>query len=143
MMAGEEEAFLPPFETGDLGPGVRYELSPDRHVRIVFATEERRHGECWERVSVCLAKRDRRLFTLPYFFEADVRWPGPRTFALFVSKAYEVGRVRVDVDVDANGGRGVCVIAQSGQSVRFADAERLIERAYETHASAPPASPAL
>ena len=142
-MAGEEEAFLPPSETGDLGPGVRYELSPDGCVRVVFATEERRPGERWERVSVYLAKRDRRLFTLPYFFEADARWTGQRTLALFVSKAYEVGSVRVDVDVDANGGKGVCVIAQTGQSVRFVDAERLIERAYETHASAPPPSPAL
>lgn len=136
-MTGEEETFLPPSETGALESGVRYELSPDGHVRIVYVTEERRHGETWEALSVELAARNRHLFALPYFFEADVKWTGPHTFVMFAGLAYKAGSVRVDVDVDADGGKGRCVIAETGQSVRFRDAERLIERAYERHATYP------
>jgi len=140
-MAGEEEEFLPPSETGDLEQGVHYELSPDGYVQIVYIPEERRNNEWWEGVSVYLAKRGRRLFSLPYFFEADVKWTGPRTFAMFVRKAYSGGTLRVDVDVDAAGKKGRCVVAKTSQSIRFRDADRLIERAFERHATYPEPSP--
>ena len=140
-MTGEEEQFLPPSDTGDLEPGVRYELSPDGYVRIIYVTEERRHGETWEALSVELAARNRHLFSLPYFFEADVKWTGPHTFVMLAGVAYKAGSVRVDVDVDADGGKGRCVIAETGQSVCFRDAERLIARAYERHATYPAPRP--
>ncbi len=139
-MAGEEEPFLPPSETGNLEPGVRYELSPDGFVRIDFETLERRHGKTWEEVSVCHAQRNRYLFSLPYFFEADVQWTGPRTFALIAGKAYTGYAIRVDVDADA--GKGRCVVAETGRSFRCADAERLIERAYDAHVRSIPPDPA-
>ncbi|MEO0589200.1 MAG: hypothetical protein AAFZ11_01425 [Pseudomonadota bacterium] len=142
-MAEEEGKFLPPSATGELERGVRYELSPDGFVRIVFAPEERRNGEWWEQVSVYLAQRDRHLFSLPYFFEADVKWTGERTFALFAGKADASGSIQVDVDVEANRGKGRCVVAETGSTFRCADAKRRIERAYEAHLrSLPPVAAA-